>query len=345
MRVLACVGMLAAGCGGGDDDDTASTDPAEPTSATAPATTGATVATTVASTSASTSVAVATTQPLPTEGLIAEIEVLGGPDWLAVDDQGVWAKNDNGSVVLIDPATNAIVDTVDVDVGGELCQGLGAGDGSVWACSGPDVARIDASFPEVLSVIPVGKTFTQGNLGVAEGQVWTLIGDGSTLHGYLTDTQDLWSRIALPVRGTDLAVGEAGLWVISTVDGAVIHVDMDTGRVLDRIDVQAPVDITVDSGVWIGAQTESVRVDVASGTIDLRIPVGTGDDGSIATTPGEVWIQNVEPLMTRIDRDTGAVIATYTGEVTNGGDSVYAFGSIWTSAYDDAKIFRFAAPG
>jgi hypothetical protein len=30
--------------------------------------------------------------------------------------------------------------------------------------------------------------------------------------------------------------------------------------------------------------------------------------------------------------------------VTNGGDSVYAFGSIWVSAYDDAKIFRFAAP-
>ena len=344
MRVLACVGMLAAGCGG-DDDDTESTDPAEPTSATAPATTGAAVATTVAPMSASTSAAVATTQPLPTEGLIAEIEVLGGPDWLAVDDQGVWAKNDNGSVVLIDPTTNAIVDTVDVDVGGELCQGLGAGDGSVWACSGTDVARIDASFPEVLSVIPVGKTFTQGNLGVAEGQVWTLIGDGSTLHGYLTDTQDLWSRIALPVRGTDLAVGEAGLWVISTVDGAAIHVDMDTGRVVDRIDVQAPVDITVDSGVWIGAQTESVRVDVASGSIDLRVPVGTGDDGSIATTPDEVWIQNVEPLMTRLDRDTGAVIATYTGEVTNGGDSVYAFGSIWTSAYDDAKIFRFAAPG
>jgi hypothetical protein len=222
---------------------------------------------------------------------------------------------------------------------------LGAGDGSIWACSGADMARIDASHPEVLSVIPVGKTYTQGNLGVADGQVWTLIGDGSTLHGYLTDTQDLWSRLALPVRGTDLAVGEAGLWVISTIDNAVIHVDMDTGDVLDRIDVQAPVDIAVDNGVWIGTQTESVRVDVASGTIDLRVPVGIGDDGSIATSPGEVWVQNIDPLMTRIDRATGAVIDTYTAEVTNGGDSVYAFGSVWTSAYDDATIFRFAAPG
>jgi hypothetical protein len=334
VRLLACVGVLATGCSSGDDDS-AATD----TSATTTAPSTISSATVVATT-----VAVATTQPLPTEGLIAEIEVLGGPDWLAADENGVWAKDDNGSVVLIDPATNVIVDTVDVDVGGELCQGLGAGDGSIWACSGPDVARIDASHPEVLSVIPVGKTYTQGNLGVAEGQVWMLIGDGSTLHGYLTDTQDLWSRFALPVRGTDLAVGEAGLWVISTIDDAAIHVDMDTGRVLDRIDVQAPVDIVVDSGVWIGTPTESVRVDVASGTIDLRVPVGTGDDGSITTTPGEVWVQSIEPLMTRLDRVTGAVIGTYTGEVTNGGDSVYAFGSIWVSAYDDAKIFRFAAP-
>jgi streptogramin lyase len=337
VRLLACIGVLATGCSSGDDDDVASTDTAASSPATAPPTTSSTTA-------VATTLAVATTQPLPTEGLIAEIEVLGGPDWLAVDEHGVWAKDDNGSVVLIDPATNAIVDTVDVDVGGELCQGLGAGDGSVWACSGPDVARIDASHPELLSVIPVGKTYTQGNLGVAEGQVWMLIGDGSTLHGYLTDTQDLWSRFALPVRGTDLAVGEAGLWVISTVDDAVIHVDMDTGNVLDRIDLQAPVDIVVDSGVWVGTQTESVRVDVASGTIDLRVPVGTGDDGSIATTPGEVWVQSIDPLMTRIDRSTGAVIDTYAGEVTNGGDSVYAFGSIWVSAYDDAKLFRFAAP-
>ena len=306
MRLLACVGVLATGCGSGDDDS-AATDTAEPSATT-------TAPSTISSaTVAATTLAVATTQPLPTEGLIAEIEVLGGPDWLAVDEHGVWAKDDNGSVVLIDPATNAIVDTVDVDVGGELCQGLGAGDGSVWACSGPDVARIDASHPELLSVIPVGKTYTQGNLGVAEGQVWMLIGDGSTMHGYLTDTQDLWSRFALPVRGTDLAVGEAGLWVISTVDDVVIHVDMATGDVLDEIDVQAPVDIVVDSGVWIGTQTESVRVDVASGTIDLRVPVGTGDDGSIATTPGEVWVQSIDPLMTRIDRVSGAVIDTYTG--------------------------------
>ena len=296
MCVLACVGMLAAGCGGGDDD-TASTDPAAPTSASAPATTVATVASTSASTSTSTSVAVATTQPLPTEGLIAEIEVLGGPDWLAVDEHGVWAKHDNGSVVLIDPATNAIVDTVDVDVGGELCQGLGAGDGSIWACSGPDVARIDASFPEVLSVLPVGKTYTQGEPRRGRGP--GLDADRRRLDAARLPHGHAGPLVTVRAAGAGhrsrcrrgRTVGHQHRRRRRRSTSTWIPVACSTGSTCT-----APVDITVDSDVWIGAQTESVRVDVSSGAIDLRVPVGTGDDGSIATTPGEVWIRNVEPL-------------------------------------------------
>jgi hypothetical protein len=331
--VLACVGLFAAGCSGGDDD-TVATSPADPTSVSTPSTTVAPVSSTSASVAP-------TTQPLPSEGLIAEFEVLGSPDWLAADEHGVWVKRDDSSVVLIDPASNAIADTV--DIGGELCQGLGAGDGSIWACAGPDVARIDAGHPEVVSVLPIGKTYAQGELPVADGQVWLLIGDGSTLQGYLTDTQDVWSRFQLPVRGTDVGIGDAGLWVVSAVDDAAVHVDLGSGRVLDTVDVMAPVDVAVDHDVWIGTANETVRVD-ASGEVDLRIPGGTGAEGSIVLTPGEVWIRNIDPFLTRADRETGEIIERYTATVTSGGDTVYAFGSVWTSASEDAKIFRFAAP-
>jgi hypothetical protein len=334
--VLACLGVLAAGCGGGDDDSTSSEPSAPPpTSPVAPST--------AAPTPAPTSMAATTTVAFPTEGLIAEIEVLGGPDWLEADEHGVWAKLDNGGLVLIAPATNAIVDTVDVDVGGELCQGLGAGDGSIWACSGTGVARVDAGHPEVLSVLPVNKAYNQGDIGVAEGQLWVLQGDGSTLMGYLTDTQDEWSRFPLPVRGTDLGVGEAGLWVLSSVDGAVVHVDMGSGLASDPVALTGPLDIAVDDEVWVATASETVRID-AAGAIDLRVPVGIGGSGSIVLTPGEVWIRNLDPLLTRVDRMTGEIIGTYTADVTSGGDSVYAFGSVWTSAADDATIFRFAAP-
>jgi hypothetical protein len=336
--VLACAGALVAGCGGGDDDatTTGSTSPTTSVTASAPVTTPPSSPSTVAAVPA-------TTQPFPTEGLIAEIEVLGGPDWLEADEHGVWAKLDNGSVVLIDPGTNTIVDTVEVDVDGPLCQGLGAGDGSIWACSGTDVAHLDAGVPEVLSVFPTGKTYSQGELSVAERQVWVLNGDGSLLQGFLTDKQDLWSRFVLPIRGTDLGVGDAGMWVVSMVDGAAVHVDMGSGDVLDTVAVTGPTDVAVDHEVWIGTANETVRID-ASGAIDLRIPAGTGSNGSIVLTPTEVWIRNPDLLFTRADRATGEIIGTYTADYTSGGDSVYAFGSVWTSASDEATILRYAAP-
>jgi hypothetical protein len=339
---LGLAGVLVAACQGDESQ------PSQTAVSTSVVSTSGAVSTTanspsVATVSASpTTVEPPATAAPPTEGLIAELDVLGGPDGLTADDQGVWVKLDNGSVVRIDPDVNAVGETV--QVGGELCQGIGAGDGSIWACSGTDVARIDPAYRTLLSVLPVGKAFGQRELAVADGQLWILTGDGSQLEGFLTDTQQPWSRFALPVRGTDLAAGEAGLWVISNVDDAIVHVDLVTGRVLETIAVAAPVDVAVDSEVWVAAAAETVRIDVATSTIGLRVAVGTGDEGAVALTPGEVWLRGADPMLTRVDRGSGQVVDSYRADVTSGGDVVYAFGSIWTSAYDDAKVFRFAAP-
>src|SRR5262245_7161966 len=154
--VATCVGLLAVGCGGDDDD---ADDPAATTTVASPTTPGSTAPPATATPSPS-----PPTTAMPTEGLIAAIEVLGSPDWLATDEHGLWVKLDNSSVVLIDPATNQIVDAV--DLAGDLCQGLGAGDGSIWACSDSDVARIDATYHDILAVIPAGKAASQGELAV-----------------------------------------------------------------------------------------------------------------------------------------------------------------------------------
>jgi hypothetical protein len=333
--------MLVASCQGDDSESRGSGSPPTVTEPGEPAT--ASPASPASSTPVATTTPVpATTVVFPNEGLIAEIEVLGGPDGLTADEHGVWAKLDNGSVARIDPTNNGVADPV--QVGGELCQGIGAGDGSIWACSGPDVARIDPAYGALLSVLPLGKAFGQRELPVADGQLWILKGDGSTLEGVLTDTQEVWSRFDLPVRGTDLSVGAAGLWVVSTVDNAVVHVDLVTGKVSGTIAVTAPIDVAVDSEVWVGAAAETIRIDPATATVGLRVPVGTGNVGALALTPGEVWVRGADPMLTRLDRATGAVVDSYTAAVTSGGDVVYAFGSIWTSAYDDATVFRFAAP-
>jgi hypothetical protein len=54
-------------------------------------------------------------------------------------------------------------------------------------------------------------------------------------------------------------------------------------------------------------------------------------------------------LFTKIDRSSATLIADPELEVagaeiaarmTSAGDSIYAFGSIWATAHDDARVFR-----
>jgi hypothetical protein len=329
--------MLVTGCSSGDDGSS-------------PGSVASTVSgsTAVGTTSPAVSVVQTATLPpvsLPSEGMAGAIEILGGPDWLAADDLGVWVKLDSGAVALVDPVTHAVVDTVEPDPGGALCQGLGAGAGSIWSCVSSGVARIDPATRGGISIIASNKTATQGELPIADQQLWVLIGDGTILEGIRTSEQAVWSRFSLPVRGTDIDAGAAGLWVVSSVDDAVLQIDMNTGKVLTRVSVQAPVDVAVDSEVWVGAAAETVRIDPATATIDRSVAAGTGADGAIALTPGEVWIRNVDPFLTRADRATGAIVQQYANaDVTGAGDILYAFGSIWTTASEVATLFRFAAP-
>ena len=95
--------------------------------------------------------------------------------------------------------------------------------------------------------------------------------------------------------------------------------------------------------VWIGANQETVRIDTETDAVDLSVPVGTGSTGGIALAPREAWVRNADDTLTRIDRETGEIVEQYTS-VLAGGDVVYAFESVWTSAFDDSTVFRFAAP-
>jgi hypothetical protein len=106
----------------------------------------------------------ARTSPVPTVALkerqIARFHLAGQPDWLASDGHFLYVKEDSGDVVAIDPATNRIAWRV--TTASDLCQGLGVGFGSVWACSPDssgdtdDVVRIDPRIHRVVSRLKVG---------------------------------------------------------------------------------------------------------------------------------------------------------------------------------------------
>ena len=112
------------------------------------------------------------------------------------------------------------------------------------------------------------------------------------------------------------------------------------------------IDVAVeDEEVWVVASAETVKIDPSTGAIDLTVPVGGGSDGGIALTKDKVWLRSTKTFLTRIDRATADVIddentaayAEIAGRLTSGGDIVAGFGSMWTSAYDDRKLFRISA--
>jgi len=346
-QLLAVAAIVLIGGCSSDDDDQAGADVTATAAVTSPA-----GATTVEVTGAVTAPATASVTASPSTAApaspIIEIELLGSPDWLVADDHGVWVRGEPGLVTLIDPATNTEVGQV--SVGGEPCQGLGAGAGSIFTCAGGDIVRIDPQSMTVVATYPVGKAYSQGELAVSGNTLWVLLGDGSQLLPIDTDTDTPATPIALPVRGTDLAVGDTGLWVASAVDDTVLHLDPTTGALLHTVGVpNSPFSLAIETDVWAMAAKETVRIDPATGVVDLIVPVGGGDDGSVALSPGVVWVHDDEALFTKIDRSTATLLvdseleaagAEIAARMTSAGDSVYAFGSIWATAHDDARLFR-----
>jgi hypothetical protein len=151
----------------------------------------------------------------------------------------VWIKRDDGTVDRIAPDPGEI--DLTVELGGDLCQGLGVGLGAVWACAGTDVVRLDPGTGEVLATLPVGKTHSQGQLVTAFDQLWILTGDGRTLVGVDPRSGEPVTTIPLGVRETDVAIGEAGPWVVSQIDRQVLRID-PASTVALRIDVPRPDD-------------------------------------------------------------------------------------------------------
>lgn len=281
------------------------------------------------------------TTSLSTGGVaqLQQVEIFGGPDWLAADDTGVWVKLNVGEVQLVDPATATVVAEVTIhEPGDQLCQGIGTGFGSVWTCAGTDVVRVDPATRTVQSRLALNKISGQGHLVAHDDRMWVLTGTGDTLVGVDPTTEQVVTTIALPWRGSDVAAGAAGLWVVAASDGHVMRVDADTGAVVVDVPVADAVAITVGEGVWVGARSESVHIDPGTGAVVGTIDMGTGSFGSIAADGESVWVRNTTDFLVEFDAQSGEMVQTHTVDVESGGDILLAFGSVWTTAFDDSLL-------
>lgn len=270
---------------------------------------------------------------------VARLDLAGGPDWLAADDRGVWVKHDSGELLLVDPDSRAEVGSVNVARTSGLCQGLGASYGAIWTCSGADVVKVDPESLAVVGTFAVKKQAAQGHLVGAFDRVWVLTSDGSQLVGIDPVTEEVAIDVDLPARCTDVAAGDAGLWLPCAVDDRVLRLDPETGEVLLDLAIDNPVSVAVDHEVWVGTATATLRLVPEDGEVLLEGDAGAAPDGGVALDEESVWVRSGDEFLVRVDRETGDRVEQITADVTSGGDVIVVDGLVWTTAFDDGALF------
>ena len=274
--------------------------------------------------------------PIPlADRQIEVLEVPGSPDWLVAGFGSVWAKRDNGDVLRIDPVSHEVVATIEADVtGSDLCQGIGADETSIWACSMSDIVRIDPTTNKVADVVEARKIHVQGRLVAIAGRIWILTGtNAEELVGVHSATLDVGEPIALGVACSDLAVGDGAIWAACPQANIVLRIDPVAGSVTHQIEVEAPGSISVGAdAAWVGSADGIVRINLADRSTRLVAEVlRVGGLGAVWASASAIWVRTQEPFLAKIDPATSQVSETITSQAYGAGDVIGLDGTLWAS--------------
>jgi streptogramin lyase len=280
--------------------------------------------------------------------LKAQAELSGNPDWLAGYGGFVWVKRDSGMVSKIDPASGQQVSEVRADTkSDQYCQGIGAGGGAVWSCSGSDVVRIDPQSVTVTASVPVGKIFDQGRLVYAAGRIWVIGGrNGDKLIGIDTKSLVRTRPVALGRTCADLGSGNGSVvWVICRDANAVLRFDPRTLRVTKSVKVGAPtVAMSASGTLWVGTDTDVVRFDAHSLRRVATFPdLAPGYGGDLIVAPNGAWIRTERSFLSRIDPKTNRVVEQIRPPAAlPGGSALFFAGALWTDASDANHLYQLS---
>ena len=256
------------------------------------------------------------------------------------------------SVAVIDPAQNAVVDTVPL---GERPTQIAAYGDDVWVLH-PDrgtVSHVSASEPELLGTVGVGRTAS--GLVAEERGVW--VSDARSGRLTLIEPERLMVAATVrarahPVAGPfsdagHLAIGFGSLWFASG-NRTISRIDPLTGRVTARI---RPVETgqsnggiaTGEGSVWVAGPfggSPLTRIDPTRNRVFAKIAVPKFRSSGVTVAGGSVWVTDAgNDHVWRID--PGRNVAVATAEVGLAPLGVaFGHGSIWVANAGDGTVSR-----
>lgn len=248
----------------------------------------------------------------PVTGRIVDkaIEVDFDPWSFAVTDNAIWvAKNGPATVVRIDPETQQIVATLEIDsslVAADV-HGVWVSGASENAANANTTWRVDPITNQLVGTpIPVGIEPLQIVAGA--GAVWVGAHSGPPAITRIDPaTSQVLATIEVGFGIHGLAAGPDSVWAVDYHGQKVVHISPQTNEIVGKpISLPFPpyavAASTTDAWVGVAGMTDDadpaddrvVRIDLRTNTIVDTIHVG-GHATAMVFADGSLWIATVNP--------------------------------------------------
>jgi DNA-binding beta-propeller fold protein YncE len=254
------------------------------------------------------------------------------------------------SLGVIDPATNKVVDTIELP---NRATGLALGAGSLWVADGLDetLLRIDPNRRRVVKTIGIG--FSPDAVTVGEGTVWVVEPSGIDNFASIREIDPLTGQGGRPkkleIAGpkvTGFAADDQAVWLALRYSG-VYRIEEGAGHPLGPVPGSSDAaSLTIGSGaVWIAEREDEVisRIDPATNSVRLSIPFGAREPDSMAFGAGALWVADAaKDKVWRIDPVRNEISDTIS--VGRGPASIAVDGNtVWVANRADGTISRIDA--
>ncbi len=293
------------------------------------------------------------TTTFPSKGVDVEesIDIGGGEALgLAADSAHVWAVSFEGSsLVSVDPTTNEVSATVDLDDGAASALAV---DDQIWVVAyamagGSSLTRVDGHTAEVTGTFPTDELCC--DLSSDDQGLWAIDPNGAALR-FDVESGELVERYEIDVdRNVHVnGVFAGGAYWYSSDTTPLSRLDPRSGAV-DTFDVGGGVPFLARDGLlWGASATEVWAVDDATGRVVETIAVPDSIEViSLEVTAGDVFVGMRHPgrrgAVLQLDRATGAEITEIDVDIP--ARMVIGFGSLWVTDSGGSLVYRLGPAG
>lgn len=277
------------------------------------------------------------------------------PGGMVATDDAVWIETAAG-IQRIDPQTNAVVAKIAMPNGDGL--GLAVGDGSVWAADFDSsvIRRVDPATNSVIATIVAGAN--PAVLTFANGSVWAANKRGGSVSRIDPKTNSVVATAKAGVVGPGgpqgIAYGFGAIWVAASNVNAVVRIDATTNRPTAQIKLPATAEACgtiaiARSVVWVSSCDNSptvVAIDPRTNKVSQTVNVGGFANGAVVVN-GKAWYSSAgtSPRLVRVEPDTKkpTAVRQLARSVKQPNAMLLAFGSLWLTDSESAKVLRFPA--